>query len=157
MAEQARDIVTDGVKVTGILNRMALFDGLSDEDAQVVAGRCSTAIFSSGAPLFESNEPAECMYIVVEGSVRIVLGDEDQLLGFVGSGETVGEVSLLTGEPHSATARAEAPVMAAAITREGLDGLIRERPDLGLVLYRNLAIGLGRKLQKTDHWLAGDV
>jgi CRP-like cAMP-binding protein len=142
--------------ILGVVDRLGLFEGLTAEDAAAVAGLCSLALFSSDEALFVAGELADKMFILIDGSVRVSRGEDDQLLGIVASGDTVGELSLLTGEPHSATARAEAPVMAAVVTRGHLDALIGKRPDIGLVLYRNLAIALGRKLQRTDLSLAGD-
>jgi CRP-like cAMP-binding protein len=55
-------------------------------------------------------------------------------------------MSLLTGEPHSASAVATQPTEAAALSHSDLTGLVRARPDIGLVIFRNLAIGLGAKL-----------
>jgi len=148
----ARDVSA----ILGVVDRLGLFEGLGADDAAAVAGLCSLALYSSGEPLFLTGEPADKMFILIDGSVQVSLGDDDQVLGTVASGDTVGELSLLTGEPHSATARAEAPVMAAVVGRTHLDALIGKRPDIGLVLYRNLAIALGRKLQRTGHSLAGD-
>ncbi len=59
-------------------------------------------------------------------------------------------MALLTGTPHSATAVAVGAVEAAVMTRAGLEELVRLRPDIGVVLYRNLASGLGEKLRRTD-------
>jgi len=33
--------------------------------------------------------------------------------------------------------------------------LVRQRPDVGVVLYRNLALGLGDKLRRADGALPG--
>ena len=68
----------------------------------------------------------------------------------MGPGECLGEVALLTGTEHSATAIAVGAVEAAVISRTGLEELVRLRPDIGVVLYRNLASGLGEKLRRTD-------
>jgi CRP-like cAMP-binding protein len=55
-------------------------------------------------------------------------------------------MSLLTGEPHSASAVAAQATETAALNHADLAALIRARPDIGLIVFRNLAIGLGAKL-----------
>ncbi|MDH4328103.1 MAG: hypothetical protein OEV77_06260, partial [Nitrospira sp.] len=50
---------------------------------------------------------------------------------------------------HSATATAEGQVEAAELLHRDLAGLIRRRPDIGVIIYRNLAIGLGDKLMRS--------
>jgi len=41
------------------------------------------------------------------------------------------------------------------LTKNNLTELIRLRPDIGLALFQNLALCLGRKLQRTDTDLIG--
>ena len=53
------------------------------------------------------------------------------------------------GQPHSATATAEGPVEAAELLQRDLADLIRRRPDIGVIIYRNLAVGLGDKLLRS--------
>jgi CRP-like cAMP-binding protein len=57
---------------------------------------------------------------------------------------------VLTGSEHAATARALTAVEAGVLTKQDLEGLVRLRPGIGVVLYRNLARGLGEKLRRTD-------
>jgi len=59
-------------------------------------------------------------------------------------------VALLTGSPHSTTAYATTDVRAAFLKGSDLTDLVRQRPDIGVVLYRNLARGLGEKLRRAD-------
>jgi CRP-like cAMP-binding protein len=57
-------------------------------------------------------------------------------------------MSLLTGAVHSATATAVTRVETALLGHEDLAELIRQRPDIGLHIYRNLAVGMGEKLKR---------
>ena len=54
------------------------------------------------------------------------------------------------GTEHSADAVVRSPVRAAVLPRGDLQELVRQRPDIGVVLFRNLARGLGEKLRRTD-------
>ena len=45
---------------------------------------------------------------------------------------------------------AESDLEVAVLTRSSLHGLVRSRPDIGTVVYRNLARGLGAKLRRAD-------
>jgi CRP-like cAMP-binding protein len=58
-------------------------------------------------------------------------------------------MSLLTGQAHSATARALTDVETAVLGHRDLAELIRLRPDIGLRTYRNLAVGMGEKLKRS--------
>ena len=70
------------------------------------------------------------------------------------SGECLGGVSLLAAAPHSATAIAKTHVETAVLAHSDISELIRLRPDIGIHIYRNLAIGTGEKLKRVDSLLA---
>ena len=55
---------------------------------------------------------------------------------------------------HSATATALTRVETAVLGHQDLAELIRLRPDIGLHIYRNLAVGMGEKLKRLDVSLA---
>ena len=86
----------------------------------------------------------------LEGEVLIGSDSPSGHVGTVGPGECLGEVSLLQQSPHSATATARTPVQAAVLSHSDVDKIARLRPDIGVVIYRNLAAGLGRKLTGHD-------
>ena len=59
-------------------------------------------------------------------------------------------MSLLTRTGHSATALAKSQMNTAVLPHDELIQLIHLRPDIGVIIYRNLATGLGRKLIRSD-------
>ncbi len=131
------------------VHRLEVFAGLDYDQVARVASACLLREFTDGAHVFEMGVPADELYIVIRGNVEVRLEPhQDAAVGEVGPGESLGEVALLTGEPHSATATARGDVVVATLSREVLQAMIRRRPDIGVVFYRNLAIGLGRKLQR---------
>jgi CRP-like cAMP-binding protein len=105
----------------------------------------------AGEHLFVEHEPADRLYIVLLGHVAISCGTPSATIGTVHTGETCGEVSLLSARPHSATATAEGHVEAAELLHRDLADLIRRRPDIGVIIYRNLAVGLGDKLRRSGN------
>jgi len=137
-------------QVAQAMARLSLFQGLTEEQEARLAGICCVQRFESGETLFHQGTPADRMLIVLEGSVRVHLSEASEPVGTIQAGESVGELSFLTGEHHSATARTDGPVLAAVFLDDDLAALIRQRPDIGMILFRNLGVGLGRKLQRMD-------
>ena len=90
------------------------------------------------------------MYLVLSGEVKVRMRGTARPVGRVAAGECLGEVALLTDENHSATAVAAADVEAGVLSRQDLRSLVRLRPGIGVILYRNLARGLGEKLRRAD-------
>jgi CRP/FNR family transcriptional regulator len=150
------DIVMRGFSACVIAPRMAqaikempLFHGMNSEQAGRLAGACSVREIGDGERLFAQHDPADRLYLVLQGRVAITGGSPPGPIGTVRAGETCGEVSLLSARPHSATATTDGPVEAAELLQRDLADLIRRRPDIGVIIYRNLAIGLGDKLSRS--------
>lgn len=130
--------------------RTPLFQDLNPEQSRSLAGIFTLARFEPGDLLAERGSLDGKAYLILSGEASVSLSQEGPPVGTVGPGEILGEFSLLRCAPHSAHATAATPVEAAVLSRQPLDQLVRRRPDIGLVLYRNLASQLGAKLIRTD-------
>lgn len=137
-------------RIAAAMADLPLFGGLSEEQAQRVASVCTLAECQAGELLWHHGEPADHIWILLEGWAEVLVGEPPVVVGSVHTGEVVGEVAMLTHEAHSATVRASEPVVAALLGRTELRELRRVRTDIAMALYRNFAIGLGRKLQRLD-------
>src|SRR5262249_57562562 len=111
--------------------------------------------FAGGERSCGEGEGGKQMHVVLQGEVAITVAGSATSVGIVRSGECLGEMSLLTAAPHSATATARTHVETAALGHGDLAELIRLRPDIGLHLYRNLAVGMGAKLKRSGVALVG--
>jgi CRP-like cAMP-binding protein len=118
---------------------------------------CGVATFEPGEVIFREGEAGNQMYVVLQGEVAITVAGSAAIVGVVRSGECLGEMSLLTAAADSATATARLRVETAVLGHQDLAELIRLRPDIGLHLYRNLAVGMGEKLKRLDVSLPMDA
>lgn len=78
-------------------------------------------------------QPGTSLFVVVAGAVEVVLRQDDGrewCVETMGSGAVVGEMSLLTGAPRSATVRAVGDVTVVEIGRHQYEPLLRARPAL---------------------------
>lgn len=126
--------------------KIALFAGLDERQTRDLACRCTLHSYAPGERLFSEHATGDSMFLILEGEVRVRSDSPSGPGGTVGPGECLGEVSLLQQSPHSATATARTAVRAAVLGHGDIDKIARLRPDIGVVIYRNLAAGLGRKL-----------
>lgn len=132
------------------VRRVGTFSGLNEEQRMLLASCCNRESFQEGECIFRRGSESEKVYLILKGEVTIHPSDEASSIGSVGSGECLGEAAALSGVLHSASAKTRTAVEAAVIRRSELMQLIRLRPDIGVVIFRNLAIGLGKKLQRSD-------
>ncbi len=125
------------------------FDGLNDDQARRLAAAMTLRSLDNEEYLFEEGEAAHEFFVVLDGSVEVFFSGDDSVV-VLGAGEVVGENAMLSEGPHSATVTAQAELTVAVLQRSALDELSRRRPDIVLILYRNLAISLGTKLARGD-------
>jgi ribosomal protein S18 acetylase RimI-like enzyme len=141
-------------RIARVAHELPLFSALNAEQVARLAGVCDVAAFETGATMFRQGEESREMFVILEGEVTVNVAGSAGPVGTVRSGECLGELSLLTSRTRSATATANTPVEAAVLAHDDLVELIRLRPDIGLHIYRNLALGMGEKLNRMDISLA---
>jgi CRP-like cAMP-binding protein len=143
-------------EVADALHHLHILRGLSREQSLRVASACAVSRFADGEVLFHEGDEAEDVFVLLAGEVGVTHGPRQRTVGRVGVGESLGEIALLMDRPHSATATARGAVTVAHVSREGFAALARQRPDIGTILFRNLALGLGHKLQRMDKEVAAE-
>src|SRR5947209_6084751 len=103
------------------LKEIPLFSSLSTEDLGQLAPLLESHTHPAHHTLFWMNERGRCLYIITEGNVEISYTNEEGeevSLAVLGRGAFFGELSLLDGEPHSATARTGVPTRLLTLDRE---------------------------------------
>lgn len=108
-----------------------------------------TRNYRDGETVFLAGEPATGMYLILKGEAQVMkrnTAHQNQAVATVREGETMGEVSLLISTPHTATVVAKGDLETVLLTRNRLDDVKRENPQLALRLYEMLATTLARHL-----------
>ena len=110
-----------------VLQKSMLFKGSSLEELQLASGLFQERLIKSNTTIFTEKMPAEALYIVKSGTVRISVmageGEERTLL-LLGPGEFFGELALLQEESRMVTARSETAVEILMITRKDFQALM---------------------------------
>lgn len=93
--------------------------------------------------LFQEGEPGDRLFIILEGFVEAVkaMGTSEELvLRRLGPGEYFGEMCLLHADGvRSASVRTGTAVRLLEMTRDTFDALLNRRPDIGLMVARELS------------------
>jgi CRP-like cAMP-binding protein len=90
------------------LKKIPLFAELPDDDLDEMAITLNPITIAAHKPIFWMDELGECLYIIQSGQVQISYTDEkgeDIVLNRLKPGDFFGELSLIDGGPHTATAR----------------------------------------------------
>ncbi len=110
--------------------------------------------YSSGEVVFRQGEVADSMYIVVNGRLRATITAEDgtrQEIGEISTGETVGEMAILTDEVRSATVHAVRGTYLTRIIATEFSRLTREYPELMGRVARIIVERQQRVMQGAKH------
>src|SRR5207248_415237 len=100
-------------KVAELLRHTALFGRLTDPQLRSLARVVKERRLGRNQLLFRQGDEADSLYVIVSGRVRVSATDRaghERVLAFLGSGESVGEMGLLSAAPRSATVVASTEV-----------------------------------------------
>jgi CRP-like cAMP-binding protein len=130
-----------------------LLKGLPAPEAEGVLALAKRLLLTSGAELFHLGDPADCIYLVSRGRIRLTLPmqvrnrEEDVLVEERSSGQTVGWSGLIA--PHCFTLTASAAVESEvyALRRDALNPYLAAHPETGYAVSLNLASVVGQRLQ----------
>jgi NTE family protein len=110
----------------------------------------------AGTVLIAEDDFPGKMYVLVSGEAEVVVAGRDGLpvtLHTATAGEPIGEMSLLTGRPASATVRTTEDSEVLLFRAEDLSSLGQSHP----VVYRNLMAILAARLAGTNRLAAGET
>ncbi|MFP4374982.1 MAG: cyclic nucleotide-binding domain-containing protein [Spirochaetaceae bacterium] len=132
------------------LRRLDLFSILDDEQVMRVAESAVPRTFYPEDVMVEEGTKGSSLFIVTSGAVQVSKRSPkktDVEMTRLGAGDVIGEMSLLTGEPRTATVTALVPVTAIEVTKEALAPILREVPELS---DKFAEVMLDRRLENED-------
>ena len=104
----------------------------------------------AGDVLFRENDGAQYFYILLNGRVKLTIGESGRMIYNIGqNGEAFGWSSLIGREVYSASAECLEPTKLLVIDRKMLANILEEDPANGIIFLRHLAATLGNRLLET--------
>jgi small-conductance mechanosensitive channel/CRP-like cAMP-binding protein len=124
------------------LRRVDFLAALPEEELQALLPKIREATFGQGETICREGEPGETFYVVERG--RLVVSTcgrdgRDLQVAELGPGDFFGEMSLLTGEPRSATVRARTDARLLVVARDGFERIFRSHPEFAEQISRTVA------------------
>ncbi len=95
-----------------------------------LAQACPEKLYRDDEVIVRQDEAGSSMFVIVSGRVRVVLQPSGGDVATIDAGGFFGEMSMLTGEPRTASVHAMGDVAAIEITAEHFRHLALDRPDL---------------------------
>ena len=125
-----RSVPEGHAEAQAILRGEPLFDCLNDAQLDNVLHSAHIHHYGRGERVIEEGAEGDSMFIMLRGTahVSVLRNGAGIRLGVLRSGDCFGEMSLLTGEPRSATIRADADCEVLEISKEAMAEVLHDSP-----------------------------
>ncbi|HEX6992762.1 MAG TPA: Crp/Fnr family transcriptional regulator [Gammaproteobacteria bacterium] len=118
-----------------------MFRGLPERTLQRISARVGRKLYHKGAVIFSQGDPADALYGVASGRVRISAsgaGGREVFLNIMEPGDTFGEIAVMDGLPRTAAATALEQTTLIVLKRVDFIGLVEQESQLALHLLKLL-------------------
>ena len=133
-------VTNQSEQVIQFLKNVKLFAELSPESLGKLVNYLKPGDFPAGEVIVREGAPGVSMYIIKSGLVEVRKKDPttgiDFLVAQLSEGAAVGEMSLLTGKPRSATVTTVNPTVVFTLSRADFRSLLTQHPEISLGLAR---------------------
>ena len=135
-----------GVDFIEGLGRLALFADLPEAELEQIARSGEQVSFRQGEWVIRQGDPQSAFYVIVDGEVSVMIGDEDR--GVLSRGSFFGEVSVLLEEPASASIMTRTPLTCLVVPGEEVQSFLLAHAEVSYRILRAEA----RRLRTASEW-----
>ena len=133
-----------------LLKGVELFSELNEEQLGMIANLVIVKNYNRDETVvLEGDDSVQALYLIATGSVQVYMTGIDgreTILSFLERGDFFGEMSLIDGEPRSASVRTVTDATLLVIHRESFLSLIRKTPEIAMALMSELC----KRLRKAN-------
>ena len=143
-----------------LLTEIPFFHFLDDGERVALAAQLEEVQVPEGQVLFNYGEPGDCLYVIRSGKAEVFFKDDTGtriVLEIAGSGDVVGELSLLDGGPRTASVVVTEALDALRLDRGDLDQFLRAHPAAAIDLLSTLGRRLRVSAERLRHTASRNV
>jgi small-conductance mechanosensitive channel/CRP-like cAMP-binding protein len=126
-----------------MLRQVEMLRPCEPAELQELAGKLRQASFGPGEVVIRQNDAGDSLYFLAHGTVHVVVSHGPHLTEKVATleaGDFFGEMSLMTGEPRSATVTAASAADCRILDKAAMESLLHRRPTLVEEISRVLTV-----------------
>jgi CRP-like cAMP-binding protein len=125
-----KDAAAEQSKFAAQIGKVPLFSLLGPEVHAALAGAAAERLYGRGEAIVKEGDSGASMFVVCDGEVAITVGPEKREVAITRAGGYFGEMSLLTGDPRSATVTARADSTLLEISSDAFGSHVRSNPSV---------------------------
>ncbi len=130
------------------LSKLHLFSELSKADLKKIERLMTPVDIKKGREFITEGKPGREAFILLEGTASVHRGK--RLIATLGPGDIMGEMSIIAGDPRSATVRAETDLVCEVLNRREFSSLLDEIPTIA----RKIMVTAIKRLHSLDPGMA---
>jgi CRP-like cAMP-binding protein len=132
-----------------LLASVDLFQGLTRKELQAIHSMSREQTFGAGAVVAEEGAAAGRFYLILDGKASVTVDTVERPLATLGPGDYFGEISLIDGEPRTATVTADTPLRTLTLASFNFKAILHEYP----ATTRKILLEMCRRVRRLDQSL----
>jgi CRP-like cAMP-binding protein len=147
----ASDKIAEHLEITNLSGE------LDDEEVREFAKHFKVYKLSTGDVLFTEGDPESYMGVLIKGKLAVLKQDADgdyQHISDIGPGKTVGEMSLIDGQPRSASIKVTEEAFVMVLFQGRFNEILLHQPKLGVKLLMYIMQLMSARLRMTSYTVA---
>ena len=135
-----------------ILRKVALFEGLTSRQLNIIIRVLRVREYVSGASIFSEGEKGDSMFIIAEGKVRLshMVAGGEEALALLEEGQHFGEIALIDEGPRSSFAFAHTHCRLYELGNRAFNEVMFMHKEIAYTLLWTLVRTLAYRLRETD-------
>jgi AAA family ATP:ADP antiporter len=143
--DQPEELMLSTLEKVIALKKVSIFAETPDEVLAEVASLLEEVYLDDGQMIFEKGDVGDCMYIIVDGEVRV--HDGERTLNHLYSGDVFGESAVLDSEPRMASITAVSETQLLRLAQEPFYEVMESRSEVARGVIRVLSSHLRQRLK----------
>lgn len=148
-------------QISEVLKKVPFFRTLGKDGIDFIVERLKFKPFDENEKICTIGDPGDKMYIIISGRVKVVVkteeSDEETIIAYLSGGDYFGEMSLLTGEPRSASVITTEQSEMFILNKADFDVIVERFPSITLSMGKIMSQRLRDTLQKAAKKDGGKV
>lgn len=137
-------------RIREIIEAIKLFEDFEPAELDELARYMQCFRAPIGTEIIREGDQGDFLMLILDGGLEIVKKDVrglPQVIGTAGPGKTLGEMSLIDGEPRFSSCVTLGTVEFAVIDRDDFSRILAEQPRIGIKLMMELLMLLNQRLR----------
>ena len=150
------DATQYATQLNSLVQHSSMFENFNLAEIRLLSQFMTAYRAEAEVEVIREGDAGDFMMLLLEGDIGVFKRDRwnaQRLIAVLQPGHTVGEMSMIDGEPRFATCVAEERCLVTVLSREALARIILEQPVLGAKILMELVLMLSQRLRQTSQRL----